>query len=56
MGLAQEYGRLKQNERHRLVGEFSSALKAYLRERVGRHLDSPKNRKYRADRSSTGGI
>jgi AcrR family transcriptional regulator len=45
MGLAQEYGRVKQNERHRLVGEFSAALKAYLRERLVRHLDSKRNRK-----------
>ena len=47
MGLAQEYGRVKQNERHRLVGEFTSALKAYLRERLARHFDSQRNRKSR---------
>jgi AcrR family transcriptional regulator len=40
MGLAQEYGRVKQNERHRLIGEFSSALKTYLRERLARYPDS----------------
>jgi AcrR family transcriptional regulator len=31
MGLAKEYGRVKQNERERLVEEFTSALIAYLR-------------------------
>jgi len=31
MGLAQEYGRVKPNERQRLVEEFTAALNAYLR-------------------------
>jgi AcrR family transcriptional regulator len=31
MGLAQEYGRVKEGERERLVEEFTSALIAYLR-------------------------
>jgi AcrR family transcriptional regulator len=45
MGLAQEYGRVKQDETHRLIGEFSSALKIYLRERLTRRPDSKTNRK-----------
>jgi AcrR family transcriptional regulator len=31
MGLAQDYGRVKRDERERLVEEFTSALNAYLR-------------------------
>lgn len=56
MGLAQEYGRVQQNKRHTLVREFSSALKAYLRERAGSHLASQRNRKKEQNSSSTGGV
>ena len=40
MSLAQEYGSAKQNERGRLVEEFTLALKAYLRARLAKKVGS----------------